>query len=178
MIEAKKYSDTRKWRVIYIRPKFEKKISAKLVEKGIECFLPTKMEIREWHDRKKRLEVPVFPGYIFVRLNQKEVHQIYGINGFVRFLTTADEMDTVSDQEVEAMKALFQRDYQISADDPAGMPVMITTGPLTGLRGILEGSYGKDSVSVNIEILNKYIRTVVNGTDLERVHEESLLEAS
>ena len=163
---------------MYTRPQFEKKISGKLEEKGIEYFMPTRIEIREWHDRKKKLELPVFPSYIFVRVNEKAMLKIYEISGFVRFLSTANELDTVPDQEIDAMKELFKGNYQIAEENlEEGLPVMITEGPLMGLQGIVNGYYAPGSVTVNIEILNKYIRTVVSTDSLERIEEEKLLKA-
>lgn len=162
-----------KWHVIYIRPGFERKVAAKLAEKDIEFFLPTRIEIRQWHDRKKKLEVPVFPGYVFVKVDQKDLVQIYHVAGFIRFLMTGDVMDVLSDQEVDAMKRLFKSDYQIADfENYEGVPVRVIDGPLIGLEGYLEGVEENGRVVVCIEILNKNIKALVVPGHLERKEED------
>ena len=64
--------DRRYWYAIYTRSRFEKKIAADLTSKGLESFLPLHEVIRFWSDRKKKVEMPLFPSYVFVHANTKE----------------------------------------------------------------------------------------------------------
>lgn len=160
------------WHVIYIRPGFEKKVAAKLIDKDIEFFLPTRIEIRQWHDRKKKIEVPVFPGYVFVRVDQMDIVQVYNVAGFIRFLMTGNEIDSLSDQEVDAMKRLFKSDYQIANfENCEGMPVRVIDGPLIGLEGVLDGKQENGKFEVCIEILNKSVQVLVVPGHLETMEE-------
>ena len=147
-----------KWHVIYIRPGFERKVAARLMDQNIDFFLPTRVEIRQWHDRKKKIEVPVFPGYVFVKVDQNQMVKIYNIAGFIRFLMTGNEIDILSDQEVDAMQRLFRSEYQIAEfENYEGVPVRVIDGPLIGLEGYLEGIEENGGVVVCVEILNKNV---------------------
>ena len=172
MIRAMNSTLESKWHVIYIRPGFVRKVAASLSEQEIEFFLPTRVEIRQWHDRKKKIEAPVFPGYVFVRVGQKDMVKIYNVAGFVRFLMTGDVIDSLTDQEVDAMKRLFRSDYQIADfDNYEGVPVRIIDGPLIGLQGYLEGIQENGRVMVSIEILNKSVKVLVVPGHLERIED-------
>ncbi len=176
-MNTQKHINNRKWQVMYIRPNFEKKVASKLKEKAIEHFLPTRTEIRQWHDRKKKIVVPVFPGYLFVKVNEADSLQVYLIDGFVRFLTTGSYTDTLSDKQMAAIKQLFETDYEIIGQPlRTGEPVMITGGPLIGLEGVIEEEQENGRVSVSVEILKKHILVLVDAKHLERI-EEQLLEA-
>ena len=72
---------TRKWRVLYVRPRWEKKVEDQLTERNIENFLPLREEIRQWTDRKKRVIVPLFPGYLFVHVNERERVDTFDVPG-------------------------------------------------------------------------------------------------
>lgn len=161
-----------KWHVLYIRPGFERKVATQLTEKDIAFFLPTRVEIRQWHDRKKKIEAPVFPGYVFVRLDQNDMVKIYNVSGFIRFLMTGDEIDVLSDQEIDAMKRLFKSDYQIAEfENYEGVPVRVIDGPLIGLEGTLEGVQENGRIMVSVEILNKSFKVLVVPGHLERIEE-------
>lgn len=164
--------DKNNWHIIYIRPGFERKVAAKLIEKDIEFFLPTRIEIRQWHDRKKKIEVPVFPGYVFVRVDEKDMLQVYNVSGFIRFLMTGNVFDSVSDQQMNAMKRLFSSNYEIAQSElREGVPVRIIDGPLIGLHGVLEGDQIDRRAVVSVEILNKHIKALVVPGHLEAMEE-------
>ena len=83
MEKLKSDSENQCWHVIYVRPKFERKVFATLLERGVESYLPLKKVVRQWRDRKKKMEVPVFPGYVFVKINRKEIANVYSTNGAI-----------------------------------------------------------------------------------------------
>lgn len=161
-------TEKRVWHVIYIRPNYERKVSAKLMDYGIEHFLPRREEVRQWHDRKKKIQIPLFPGYVFVRVNRMDTLNLYLIDGFIRFLVTGDEIDVLSDEEMEAIIQLFQEDYQISSTKLFdGAPVLITAGSLKGLNGIMSDKVINGQATLHVEILNKFIRVVVPANTVE-----------
>ena len=78
----------RKWFAIYTRPRAEKKVKEQLLKIDIETFLPLRKELRQWKDRKKWVEVPLFTSYIFVRIQVKEYYEIIkNIRDIVKFVT-------------------------------------------------------------------------------------------
>ncbi|MEO6347539.1 MAG: UpxY family transcription antiterminator [Aquaticitalea sp.] len=91
------------WYVLITKPKSEKKVAQKLEEKGIEVCCPVRVEMRQWSDRKKKVEVPLLPSMILVKLPDKERAQVFKVFGAVRYLFWLGKPATVSEAEIEAL---------------------------------------------------------------------------
>lgn len=92
------------WYVVYTKPKWEKKVAEKLNQIGIECYCPVITQIKQWSDRKKKVEVPLFNSYIFVHLIEKDRNSVFQIAGVVRYLYWLGKPAIVRDEEIEAIK--------------------------------------------------------------------------
>src|SRR5687768_9862276 len=92
-----------KWHVLYTRPKFEKQISQTIAEMQIENYLPLVTVFRRWSDRIKKIEEPLFSGYVFVKKASKVV-DLLQIPGVVRFVSTAGVPDVISEEEINKIK--------------------------------------------------------------------------
>lgn len=73
------------WYVVYTKPKWEKKVAEQLRNKGIECYCPLITQVRQWSDRKKKVEVPLFNSYVFVQLPDSERNAVFQSVGVVRY---------------------------------------------------------------------------------------------
>lgn len=91
------------WYVLITKPKSEKKVALKLEEKGIEVCCPVRTEMRQWSDRNKKVEVPLLPSMILVKLSDNERSQVFKVFGAVRYLYWLGKPATVSEAEVEAL---------------------------------------------------------------------------
>ena len=78
--------DSKKWFVIYTKPRTEIKVSQRLSVLGIENYTPTRMEVRQWSDRKKKILVPLLPSMVLVNIHEKEVNKVFEVIGVVRYL--------------------------------------------------------------------------------------------
>ena len=96
--------DSKKWFVIYTKPRTEIKVSQRLSVLGIENYTPTRIEVRQWSDRKKKILVPLLPSMVLVSLNEKEVIKVFEVAGVVRYLFENQKRAEVSNQEVLAMQ--------------------------------------------------------------------------
>ena len=76
-----------KWYALYTRPRAEKLVYQRLVEAGIETFLPLQKTYRMWSDRKKLVEKPLLSSYVFVKTNKKSFQKVYKTNGVVKFIS-------------------------------------------------------------------------------------------
>ena len=103
--------DSKKWFVIYIKPRTEIKVSQRLSVLGIENYTPTRMEIRQWSDRKKKIAVALLPSMVLVNLNEKEVNKVFEVAGVVRYLFEKGKRAEVSNEEVLAMKYYLENTY-------------------------------------------------------------------
>ena len=106
-----KTPDAKKWFVIYTKPRTEIKVSQRLSVLGIENYTPTRMEIRQWSDRKKKIAVALLPSMVLVNLNEKEVNKVFEVAGVVRYLFENQKRAEVSNEEVLAMKYYLENTY-------------------------------------------------------------------
>ncbi|UII31883.1 UpxY family transcription antiterminator [Fulvivirga ulvae] len=160
------------WNVAYVRTKFENKIYERLKSKGIISYLPKKTELRQWHDRKKKIETPVFPGYLFVSLKRAEdLIRLYEVPGFIRLVTTDGEPDTVSAEQVELIKKLVRGDFAVSHKSfIIGETLTVINGPLKGVKGVLVGDRGDGKLAVKISSVNSYIIASVPAGCLRNIN--------
>jgi transcription antitermination factor NusG len=99
---------SKKWFVLCTKPKNELKVTSRLTKIGIEVYTPTKVEVRQWSDRKKKVTIPLLPSMVLVRLLEKEVNLVFDVPGAVRFLFEHGKRATVLNEEVLAMKRYLQ----------------------------------------------------------------------
>ena len=92
------------WYVIYTKPKWEKKVAEQLAEAGIDCYCPLITQIRQWSDRKKKVEVPLFNSYVFVQLDESERNSVFQSAGVVRYLFWLGKPAIVRHEEIEVIK--------------------------------------------------------------------------
>ncbi|RYJ37866.1 NusG antitermination factor [Flavobacterium anhuiense] len=92
------------WYVVYTKPKWEKKVADKLNQLGIECYCPLITQVKQWSDRKKKIEMPLFNSYVFVQLPDSERNLVFQVAGVVRYLFWLGKPAIVKDQEIEIIK--------------------------------------------------------------------------
>jgi transcription antitermination factor NusG len=89
------------WRVVYTYPQQEKKIFNKLLALGMNAYLPLRKIVKQWSDRKKQLEVPLFPNYLFVKVPDIYRFRVLAIPGVTRFISFDGRLAAVSDKEMK-----------------------------------------------------------------------------
>ena len=114
-----KTPDSKKWFVIYTKPRNEIKVSQRLSVLGIDNYTPTRMEIRQWSDRKKKIAVALLPSMVLVNLNEKEVKKVFEVAGVVRYLFENQKRAEVSNEEVLAMKYYLNNSYHSNKEELA-----------------------------------------------------------
>ena len=92
------------WYVVYTKPKWEKKVAEKLTQIGIECYCPIITQVKQWSDRKKKIEVPLFNSYVFVQLQEGDRNSVFQIAGVVRYLFWLGKPAIVRDEEIKSIK--------------------------------------------------------------------------
>jgi hypothetical protein len=88
-------NDFRNWYALYAKPRAEKKLRDRLEEKGVITYLPLQKQLRQWSDRKKWVEEPIFRGYIFVKASEKDFQSILSTPGTVNFVRFGGKPATV-----------------------------------------------------------------------------------
>ncbi|MFT4805470.1 MAG: transcriptional antiterminator RfaH [Algoriphagus sp.] len=129
------------WFVLYTKSRFEKKVAKQLLDLGIEAYCPTVKKERQWSDRKKMIDDPLFKSYVFVRLEEKYRDQVFAAEGAVRFLYWLKKPAIVTDKEITTIKDfLGEYDYEeievqtFSTEDR----IRIKSGPLYDTEGVIK----------------------------------------
>ncbi|RZJ51124.1 MAG: UpxY family transcription antiterminator [Flavobacterium sp.] len=92
------------WYVVYTKPKWEKKVAEKLQQIGIACYCPLVTQVKQWSDRKKKIEVPLFNSYVFVQLPDSERSSVFQVEGIVRYLFWLGKPAIVRNEEIDIIK--------------------------------------------------------------------------
>ena len=161
--------DTR-WFAVWTRSRQEKVASAMLDAVGVQHFLPLKSELRQWSDRKRVVTVPLFSGYLFVRMNRHadirlQVLKTPGIAGFVGNSTGPLP---IPDQQIEDIRIVLTRRVECAV-----LPhleecerVRVIRGPLAGLEGILLRSNSTSRLLISVEVIHKSLAAYVSRADV------------
>ena len=150
----------KKWYAIYTRSRFEKKVYQDLQKINIECFLPIQKVLKQWSDRKKWIEEPLFRSYIFVRVSENEYYEVLKVNGVQWFVTSEGHAIPVREKQIEILKKILSTEieFEVTHDDlEPGADIEIISGSLKGLTGRLIRYKGKQKVVINIETINHSI---------------------
>jgi hypothetical protein len=112
-----KTPDSKKWFVIYTKPRTEIKVSQRLSVLGIENYTPTRIEVRQWSDRNKKILVPLLPSMVLVSIHEREVNKVFEVAGVVRYLFENQKRAEVSEEEVLAMKYYLDNSYHSNKEE-------------------------------------------------------------
>ena len=150
------------WYVIHARSKHEAKVESALRQKGVEIFLPRITVRSRRQDRRLFLEVPLFPGYLFVQtvLEPYAYYQIIKLPGVVRLLGENGRPGAVPPEQVNSIQAIVksERPYYPWAYLGQGRQVRIMEGPLAGTIGIiLRRREKKQRLVVSVELFQRSV---------------------
>lgn len=161
---------TARWHVLCTRSRHERTVHEQLAQRALEAFVPTFTSVRQWHDRKKVLELPVFPGYVFVRTAYADRLRVLQVPGVARFVTFGDRPAILADEEMDRLRAaLTLRKCEPHPTIAAGTGVRIVAGPLQGLSGIVVRER-RARLVVSVDCLCRSVAVELDDSDL-RVEE-------
>ena len=164
MNESKQvHIEEKQWFVVYTKPRSEKKVSERLQQAGIEMYLPLQKVMRQWSDRKKRVEIPLIPSIIFVCLEKKKLSSVYQLSGVTGVLKYLGEPAVVKTSEILNLRILLQEvftDELQQVDIQAGDMVEVVSGPFKGLQACAVQL--QNSMRLIIEIKNMGLGFSVN----------------
>ncbi len=166
------------WRVFYTTPRAEKKCESRLQDSGIEVLLPKRIVIRQWADRKKKIIEPLFPNYIFARVDEALRLRVLQTDGIVRTVSFGSEFAIISEEEIKNL-ILTQNDPSRlelfgTPLPPKGRKVIIEEGPMKGLRGEIISHRGKTHVIVSVSSIRQYVRINVPAAWIRVLSDEPL----
>jgi transcription antitermination factor NusG len=162
-----------KWYALYTRSRFEKKMLGDLTDRRIEVFLPMREVISRWKDRKKRIWIPLFPGYIFVNHvdTPENRFRILNIPGAVRFVGFEGRANPIPDEQIQYVRKFLEASISI---DPypymqVGSRVEVIAGPLKGIRGILVEKRGRFRFVIQVDLIRQAVSAEIDASDVRPI---------
>jgi transcription termination/antitermination protein NusG len=161
------------WYALYTRSRFEKKMLSELTDRNIEVFLPMREVLSRWKDRKKRIWLPLFPGYIFVNhLDTPENRfRILNLPGAVRFVGLEGHADPIPEAQIDHIRRFLESSIAI---DPypymqVGTRVEVTTGPLKGIHGMLIEKRGRFRFVLQVDLIRQAVSVEIDASDVRPI---------
>jgi transcription termination/antitermination protein NusG len=160
------------WYAAYVKHHHERKVADLLERKGLEVFLPQQKAVHRWKDRNKTLFLPLFPGYLFLETTLEDKFQILNTPGVFFLVENGGRACPISRQEIESIRRVVEVGAQVQAHPyvSTGDRVMIRSGPLSGVTGILTRFKNQYRVVLTVELLEKAVSIEVEIGNVERIH--------
>jgi len=151
------------WFALRVRPNYEKPVAAALRGKGFQEFLPLVRSRRQWSDRVKVMDLPLFPGYLFCRLNLEERMPLLTTPGFLYLVGVGKNPEAVDQSEIEAIQSVLRSGLPVTRWPSliVGQKVRLKHGPLRGLEGVLTKIANQHRIYVAVTLLKRSISVEV-----------------
>jgi|HubBroStandDraft_2_1064218.scaffolds.fasta_scaffold00027_5 transcription antitermination factor NusG len=161
------------WFAVQTRPRYEKRVVAELQERGVETFLPLHSATHQWSDRRRVVNLPLFPGYLFVRIAPLLQARVLTLrtSGVISFVGIRNRGIPIPDGEIEAIQAVLKGGVTFEPHPylQAGQSVRICGGCLDGLTGVLLAVNGNQSLVVSVTLIQKSIAMRIEGYKVEAI---------
>lgn len=158
-------TSAKSWRVFYTRARAEKKCEKQLEDDRIEVFLPKRTVVRQWSDRRQKVVLPLFPNYLFARVNERERIAVLRSSGIARCVTFCGRPAAVTEEEIDRLQIMQARtEWLEPAEKPrpdVGEEVIIESGPLEGLTGVVVEHRGDTHLVVEIPSIKQAVKVVI-----------------
>lgn len=160
------------WFALHVLTRHEQVVAAGLEAKNIESLVPFMNQRRRWSDRLKTVRSPIFPGYVFCRLEQTCKLAAVKTPGVIRVVAFGGRDYPLADAEIESLQALSRSEVAALRCDylPIGQRVRLVDGPLAGLAGVLVRSDNAKRLIVSIDILQRSIAVDVGDARIQAVN--------
>lgn len=161
-----------KWYVIYTRPRAEKQVNERLIEEGIETFLPLHKTFRVWSDRKKLVEKPLLSSYLFVFTNSKFFPVVFKTLGVVKFITFEGKPATIPQKQIDNLRLIIDSNAEIQVSGEIfekGDNVEVTSGSLIGLTGELIKIGSRNRFVIRIDRLDQNLILKIPKAFLKKI---------
>ncbi len=158
-----------RWYVLVVGPRHEKAVAAHLKMRALTCFLPVYRSVRRWKDRRKELDMALFPGYVFVNLDLRNRLRVLDTPGVLRFVTFQGHPAPVNDSEIEALSSSLGRGTKAEPHPylQRGRRVRVVRGPLAGTEGILVRRKERFRLVLSIDLIMRSVMVDVDEADVE-----------
>ncbi len=169
---TKENNNKRSWYVIYVRSRHEKNVHSALLDKGIDASLPMRTVVREWSDRKKKVKLPLFRGYVFVNINLKTANlNVLQTPGVVKFIGIRKEPSRIPDEQIHWIHMMVTESdtVQNEKEIPVGQRVRVKAGPFKGTEGMVKRVGSRTRLVVLIESIMQAVSVDIKPEYIEKI---------
>jgi transcription antitermination factor NusG len=172
--------ESERWYALRVRSNREKLVQSVLRGKGYVEFLPSYRKLSRWSDRLRELDRPLFPGYVFARLDINRRLPVLMISGVIQIIGAGNTPESVDDSELEAIKRLVASGFPVAPwpYPREGEPVLVERGPLAGVEGTLLRRKGRDNLVVSVSLLQRSVAAEVERDSLRPIEAFSRARSS
>lgn len=161
------------WYLIYTKPRHEKKVSARLCNLNINHLMPVRKSLRKWHDRKKYVQEPLFPSYVFVYLEEiKNYYQGLDIDSALYYVKFGSKVARINETIIQNIQLVTGADEEIEITGNyfrPGQQVYIQDGPLTGLSCEIVEANGVSKFLVRLNLMQRNLLMAIPSEYLTAV---------
>lgn len=158
------------WYAVYTRPNAEKKIYTYLQNNNIKSYLPLKKTLRQWSDRRKWIEEPLFRCYIFVNVSNREFFKVLEIPGTVKYVSFGEKPQVIPEDQIDYIKILVkqeEREIFISQDNiEKGKKVEVVYGPFKGMKGEVVKIQGNYRIVIRLDAIGSCLYANINKEEI------------
>lgn len=157
------------WYAAYTSANHEKQVAQQLGAREVEHFLPLYASMRRWKDRRVELELPLFPGYVFVRIPLRERLRVLQVPGVAQLVGFGGVPAALPAEEIEALRTSLAHGVRAEPHPflVKGRRVRVKAGPLSGVEGILTHQKNHARFVLSVEPIQQSVAVVVDVADLE-----------
>jgi transcription antitermination factor NusG len=157
------------WYVAYTCANHEKKVEQQLHLRGVDTFLPLYQSVRRWKDRRVCLELPLFPGYVFVRIALRERLRVLEIPSVAHLVGFNGQPASLPSEEIEALRRGLTDNLSPKPHPylSAGRRVRVKSGPLAGLQGVIVRAKSCYRIVLSLDLLQRSVIANLDVADVE-----------
>lgn len=159
------------WYALYTKARWEKKVQRELELQGYTHYLPLVTRLKQWSDRKKKVEEPLLKSYVFVKVSEKEYYDVLMIDGVVKYITFEGKAAPIPEWQIEAIRKTVNNHlpFELTGEKlQPGEHVKIREGDLKGLEGEIINVRGKDRLVIRIESVGYSLIVEMEAANLLR----------
>ena len=160
-----------RWYAVQTCANHEKRVLQQLGQRTVEAYLPLYESMRRWKDRRMRLELALFPGYVFVHLALRDRLRVLQTPSVVRLVGFGGQPAALPDQEIDALRQGLTRGMRLEPHPylKVGQRVRVKTGPLQGLQGILVRKKNVSRFVISLDLIMRSVAAEIDVAELEPV---------
>lgn len=159
------------WYAAYTTARHERVVAQQLAERHVETFLPLYRSLHRWADRRKLVELALFPSYVFVKINPRDKLRVLQVPSVVHIVSFNGQLAELPETEINALRNGLEHDVYAEPYPylRVGKRVRVVRGPMTGTEGILVRKKDKYRVVITIDVLMRSVAVEIDGGDLQAV---------